>query len=297
MAVRLSVIHARKAPVAVVLRRGPSKKVLLCVWRTDRDEVIEGQWLKGRVYERRCDLSPSGKRLIYFAANYKEPYFSWTAVSRPPFFTALALWPKGDAWGGGGLFSSEHVIHLNHRDNERRLAPAFKLPLRIRVRRLGSRPGWGEDSPIWEERIRRDGWMSRHPGQEIQHPYGSATWFEYSPPIQWSKPEPGSRPRYELWMSINGLKERDGPWYVTNYEVRGERDEVIDLGRCDSVEWSPEGDVLLAKNGMLFRLRRLHNRELPPVESAVCVADLTSRTFAPREAPPAAKTWSGNLPV
>ncbi len=58
MAVRLSVLLARDAPCAVVFRRGPSKQVLLCLWRTDTDEVIEGQWLKGRVYEHRCDLSP-----------------------------------------------------------------------------------------------------------------------------------------------------------------------------------------------------------------------------------------------
>jgi cytochrome bd-type quinol oxidase subunit 2 len=28
-----------------------------------------GQWLKGRIYERRSDLSPDGKHLIYFAMN------------------------------------------------------------------------------------------------------------------------------------------------------------------------------------------------------------------------------------
>jgi hypothetical protein len=120
--VRLYAILAREANRAVVFRRGPSRRVQLLLWHTDTDEFEEGQWFNGRIYERRSDLSPSGKLLIYFAADYKQRYFSWTAVSKPPFLTALALWPKGDCWGGGGLFEKENVIQLNHRDGERQLA-------------------------------------------------------------------------------------------------------------------------------------------------------------------------------
>ena len=100
--VRLYALLARAAPVAVIFRRGPSRQVQLVLWKTDTDTFESGQWFKGRIYERRCDLSPSGRRLIYFAAKYRKPLYTWTAVSRPPFLTAVALWPKGDAWGGGG---------------------------------------------------------------------------------------------------------------------------------------------------------------------------------------------------
>jgi hypothetical protein len=68
---------------------------LLALWHTDTDQFDEGQWLKARIYERRCDLSPDGKLLTYFAANHKQPYYSWTAISKPPFLTALALWSRG----------------------------------------------------------------------------------------------------------------------------------------------------------------------------------------------------------
>jgi hypothetical protein len=121
-------ILARESRVGVVFRRGPSKQVLLLLWHTDTDQFFEGQWFKGRIYERRCDLSPSGKRLIYFAAKYKGPYATWTAVSRPPYLTAVALWPKGDAWGGGGLFAKEKEIMLNHRPAEMNMAEGFHLP-------------------------------------------------------------------------------------------------------------------------------------------------------------------------
>ena len=57
-----------------------------------------GQWFKGRIYEKRCDLSPDGTKLIYFAQKINtrtlnDPKYSyaWTAISRPPYLTALAL--------------------------------------------------------------------------------------------------------------------------------------------------------------------------------------------------------------
>ena len=59
---RLYVIQARDAPRAVIFRRGPSAHVMLALWHTDTDRVEEGQWLKGRIYERRADLSPDGTK-------------------------------------------------------------------------------------------------------------------------------------------------------------------------------------------------------------------------------------------
>ena len=59
----------------------------------------------------------------------------------PPWFTALAVWPKGDSWGGGGLFVSdqhfllEHAARLLHGVDQFRLMPDFALPRRFRVQR------------------------------------------------------------------------------------------------------------------------------------------------------------------
>lgn len=83
-------------------------------WNLESDSVEGGQWLKGRIYERRCDLSPDGSLLVYFAAKFRGPVYSWTAVSRPPWLTALSFFPKGDCWGGGGLFDGNRVLRLNH---------------------------------------------------------------------------------------------------------------------------------------------------------------------------------------
>ena len=71
---RLFVIRAREAPLAVIFRRGPSKQVRLISWNTDTDDFEGGQWFKGRIYERRCDLSPDGRYLIYFAADQNRQF-------------------------------------------------------------------------------------------------------------------------------------------------------------------------------------------------------------------------------
>ena len=91
---RIFILLATGAPVGVVIRRGPSTQVLLIKWDLERDTFEHGQWLKARVYERRCDLSPDGNLLLYFASDQRRAMSSWTAVSCPPYFTALALCPK-----------------------------------------------------------------------------------------------------------------------------------------------------------------------------------------------------------
>jgi hypothetical protein len=58
---RIYAIVAREADVAVVFRRGPSRQVRLLRWNLRTDEIEAGQWFKGRIYERRCDLAPMGK--------------------------------------------------------------------------------------------------------------------------------------------------------------------------------------------------------------------------------------------
>lgn len=67
---RLHAIIARERRRAVVFRRGPSKKVAVIGWNLNSDEFTPGQWFKGRIYEYRCDLSPDGNYLLYFAAKY-----------------------------------------------------------------------------------------------------------------------------------------------------------------------------------------------------------------------------------
>lgn len=105
--VRLHLFFATDNDRTLILRQGPSKTFRMILWHRDTDRFEDGQWLKHKVYVERCDLSPDGRHFLYFAQNghwQGETRGSYTALSRPPYFTALALFPEGDTWGGGGRF-------------------------------------------------------------------------------------------------------------------------------------------------------------------------------------------------
>jgi hypothetical protein len=112
---RLFVITARDAARAIVIARGPSAWAHLIAWDTGRDAFDRGAWFHGRIYEEKCDLSPGGALFVYAAfkgrgllTSYSQSY---TAVSRPPWLFALALWPMHTTYGGGGRFVDDrHLV-------------------------------------------------------------------------------------------------------------------------------------------------------------------------------------------
>ena len=108
------VLLAREASVAVILRRGPTKWWHVTLWDTRTDKFQSGQWFHGQMYPGRCDVSPDGKLFIYFAGKFRrrDVAKTWTAVSRPPYLTALALWPIGHTWGGHGVFVDNRTVRV-----------------------------------------------------------------------------------------------------------------------------------------------------------------------------------------
>lgn len=296
MAARLFVILAREARIGVIFRRGPSRQVLPIRWDLRRDRFEQGQWFKGRIYERRCDLSPDGELLIYFAANHKPPYGSWTAISKPPWLTALSLWPKGNCWDGGGLFTSRVRIELNHW-YERALADGFRVPSRMIIEK--SQGLMGEDWPIYGRRLERDGWRCVQTGRAATASKRDlervGLHYRYDPPIIHERIRTRVRPKHaSLRMITEGLYERNGPWYRVSYAIVGDAGEITPLGRADWADWDWNGDLLFAKTGKLFRLKPSGIRARAPrfdPAAAREIADFNALTFEAREAPPEARRW------
>lgn len=200
---RLHVILAREAPLALVIRRGPAKQVCTVLWNRRTDEFAPGQWLKGRIYEDRCDLSPDGRYFIYFAFGVQpeRQYKAWTAVSRAPQLKAIALYSKGSTWGGGGLFTgprtywldSEHVCVLDTTEVRRDVRDVWPQIWHDHW----AAAGWqfreeldavGERVRLREKELPR-GWVLRlRPcsGYELEHarsrarwPFPGVTWAEW----------------------------------------------------------------------------------------------------------------------
>lgn len=193
---RLEMVFAANAPKAVILRRGPKRHFHLIDWNLKDDSFTHGQWMKGIV--RLCHLSPSGDKLLYWAAQYhasrpeherigryreegehptpyepigptradaeafakrhpkrKLPRYLqpdpesakkgtrrfpprrlegvWTAISRPPWFSALALWPAYGHWTGGGYFRSDNEVVLFESEDGLTPVQNVRVPAGFRV--------------------------------------------------------------------------------------------------------------------------------------------------------------------
>jgi len=118
---------ASTASTAVLFRRGPSRWTRLYTWNTRTDTITPGSWFTGRLYEWMSDLSPDGQHLLYVARNESphrkqaakeslgaESMVTWTALCCPPWVRALGLWNASDGWSGGGIFTDNRTVHLNH---------------------------------------------------------------------------------------------------------------------------------------------------------------------------------------
>lgn len=303
---RIYALIAREGRRAVIIRRGPSKTARLLTWNLKSDRIVPGQWLKKRVYERRSDLSPDGRKLIYFAADWRAPYGTFTAISTPPYFSALALWPKGDAWGGGGHFRDADTVLLNHRPEryqgceEFTLADGFQLPPRIKIEPLGTGSGWGEDDPVRFWRMQRDGWQLVQEGSHARwQGFGGRFAFERRRPEIVEIPLRDRRGRiaYAVRMTLPAYGDRHGRWNVELASIvcprwHGRPDILRDLGRVDWVDLDHNGDVLWAWDGLIWRLKLNSADPASDIDRAPkLVADLNGMAFEAMETPAKAMRW------
>lgn len=156
---RIHILVAKHSQDALVIRRGPSGVTCVLNWNRKLNAVCVAQWFNGRIYERRSDLAPDGKHWIYFAMNGKwqsEAKGAWTAIARAPWIKAIALFPKGDCWQGGGLFLDNKHYWLN--------GGACHTPLTQTKEVIADEtyqpPAYysGECPGVYFVRLQRDGW-------------------------------------------------------------------------------------------------------------------------------------------
>jgi hypothetical protein len=274
---------AQDSPVAVVFRKGPSKLVQILRWDLTNDRFERGQWFKGRIYERFCDLSPSGKYLVYWAGNHKEPYYDWTAVSRPPYLTALILWPNIGS-DGGGMFSSDSRLQLVNPSLFRKAGEPRPIGFET-LQWEGSASS--ELGYVFESRMYREGWNHLQRGEAARYREVATKGDMRRPfePIDIMRKSNGSS---HLEMRTLGRDEVGGPPYVVEYRVSDLDDRTkLDLQRADWADWDKNGDLLYAKSGCIFRFKADQIGTGVPI----MLIDLTESSFEPLEAPEDFKHW------
>jgi hypothetical protein len=85
-------------------------------------------------------------------------------------------------------------------------------------------------------------------------------------------------------MTIRGVKEESGPWYVIEHDVIGD-DAREPLGRTDWADWTPNGDLVFTRRGALWRAEG----ELPLRPRVI--ADFADRKFRELAPPLEATRW------
>lgn len=253
-------IVARDAPVAVVFRRGPTRHVQLIRWDLRTDRLRPGQWLVGTVYTGPSGLSADGELLVYYARKGQRAF---TAVSRPPYFTALAFWENTSPWTGGGFF-----------DGGRRLVLGTKM---ANPREAQDIPDDIEITDVWDYfwRDRRfTSWSDVVPrSPEANHGFCSET------PGVYQKPSPSGSAAL-----LTRVPVQHGA-----HEYRLEGAPGIDLTSVDWADWAPDGSLLVGEAGRLLRHRADRGGGLDP--SGALVADLRGQVFERIAPPEAALRW------
>jgi len=247
---RLFIAFSDDPTRTLVVRRGPAKHVATFNWNRKTDEVTLGQWLKGRIYEHRLDISPDGQHWIYLALGGGG--HTQTVVAKTPYLKALDFYPWGGTWGGGGRFLSNRSYELAGLSNPqgRRLSGHFKMSELNTTAQLGL-----------FSRLQRQGWDYKMNG-------------DYSQKLKrgWSLRKHVGNGR-KLGRSI------ESEWHTLSHKGVG-----LTLKRPDW-EWADmdDGKLVFAAEGKLMRATLFKDAEQP--YRAKLVHDFNPYTFKPIRAP------------
>ena len=272
---RVYVIPATQAPTALVIVR-KNGWWILGRWALDTQTFTQGASFKGKLYPRRCDVSPNGELFSYFAlkGGAGGPFLgqsglkTYQAVSRTPWLFALAAWPESGTYTRGQHFTSKAeappLAPALHGD----ATPLTKLGLGLQRTAAAAyaterRRGWGEAADCGV-RGANDMWDERRAVMlEKPRPIGVETLrLEHHGLVDSALGFEGGRPRYR-WL-------------------RGKESVLLD--DADWCDWDAFGRLLVANETSLRILDGATRKVLWEKELASLVA-------TPLKAPDWAQTW------
>ncbi|MBP6985805.1 MAG: hypothetical protein KBB83_04345 [Alphaproteobacteria bacterium] len=248
-------------------------------WDLAKDLFDYGQWIYGHIFPKHCDISPDGKYFIY--AIYKPVniegigYEGLTAISKPPYFTALGMWPFNSTCFVGGFFESEHKVNVCSKEME---VIKYKPPLEIaygcsKLLELGHvisnsdfhrhENGWNQLEKFqWEN----SGFMGTHVWQKVGKKYTLTERLD-------------AREHFNNKLGVDQLdytvSNRDGTPLFT-------------IKKADWADFYKNRDLLFAKDGCLYRLNNndFEKFALEGLNAAKLLVDFNPMVF--EEMPPSA---------
>lgn len=269
---RLHLLIPRNSNNGIVIRRGPSKQVCILNWDRIKNKFTVSQWLKGRIYERRSDISPSGKYWIYFAMNGKwqsEAKGSWTAIARVPWLKAIELLAKGDCWHGGDLFLDDQNYWLNDGYGHYSLFTSNK----ITRNKSYQPPNYynGECLNVYYNRLQRDGWNLKHRNKKDKN--------DNSETILEKKLTHGWKITKICHEQLNSPPGKGCYW--DEHELFNENGDVLTKPKWQWADWV-DNAIVLAEDGCLYKITIKDSKNL---NEAKLLHDFNDYKFENRQAP------------
>jgi hypothetical protein len=187
-----------------------------------------GAWLRGTIYPQRCDVSPDGRWLAYFALKASAGWAlgsTYIAISNLPWLAAVAAWATDGTWTRGVRFVEDRSVwdlpepdHGDVRDIRARFGLRMSRADSFAVER---RRGWVESART-PRRSPDDAWDEQR-GDRIE--------------MEKARPGEGSvkllvRGRYAGRRELHGF----------DADIRYEIDRAGERQRLDHVQWADWDD-------------------------------------------------------
>lgn len=307
MAATLSGYLAHEAQTVIILREGPRGHVLMLTWDLRTDNITPGQWIKSQVLYENCDVSPDANHFVGAFVDHNPRRWEespaphamrgWVAVSRPPFFSAVALWYTNHFGQAAGRWTSNQELILTHEEDfHKEVQPPSPT---AHVVKLKGSPPWNQE-PLYAARLLRTellmrGWQEVQPLAATQMP---------------SQEDLGLDPRDRLrFTDVFALHRRallhpaiwicplpHGMLRCTRHELGTFFEAIDDKGLCRR-QWTSgrgkhpliaadsNGSIIFTEGSCLYRWKDFPDRE------PTLVADLNHYAFTPVPAPSWAKDW------
>jgi hypothetical protein len=280
---RLYCIVAAAAPTALVFQRGPGRRWGLHRLDLSSGNLEQGAAFKGTLYPRRCDLSPDGSLLSYFALKGGNGEFmgqrgvkTYSAVSKAPWLFALAAWPESGTWTRGAHFEANSGAAVRGTSvmgpallgDINPLATNYRLTLQKTAAQQYAterRRGWVEDADC-PARGANDVWDERRN-------------------VVLTKLRPAGRHSARLIIRDSGRQAGGIEGRCPNYSIE-QRKSLVELENVTWADWDPYGRLLVATRDSRLQIRDADSPALKVVREHVLVEPVPNQP-----APAWAQRW------
>src|SRR5689334_4520370 len=139
---RLWLMPASEAPIVAVIRRRPAKRWHILAINTETRQLAPGTWHSGSFYPLQSDVSPNGRMMTCMMG-----YGLGRGVVSIPEMRWVVRWSDLGSRGEAGFFPSNSEVVMG-------------IGAHRKVFDDGSLRSSVSQISVWDERMRRDGWVT-----------------------------------------------------------------------------------------------------------------------------------------